>query len=90
MVLVYRPKFTGKIFEPLYQVESSDRKNTGGTGVGLSLTKELVTLHKGSISVTSETKQRDPSLQLPLAILKKTSTRNTAGNKNTGIYAAAR
>jgi DNA-binding response OmpR family regulator len=46
-------ELTGKIFEPFYQVESSEL-NTGGTGVGLSLTKELVTLHKGTISVSSE------------------------------------
>lgn len=47
-------ELTAKIFEPFYQVESSERIHAGGTGVGLSLTKELVTLHKGSISVTSE------------------------------------
>lgn len=47
-------ELTTRIFEPFYQVESSERKNTGGTGVGLSLTKELVTLHNGSITVTSE------------------------------------
>ena len=47
-------ELTTKIFEPFYQVESSERIHAGGTGVGLSLTKELVTLHKGSISVTSE------------------------------------
>lgn len=48
------PELTAKIFEPFYQVESSDRMHAGGTGVGLSLTKELVTLHKGGITVTSE------------------------------------
>jgi signal transduction histidine kinase/DNA-binding response OmpR family regulator/ligand-binding sensor domain-containing protein len=48
------PQLIAKIFEPFYQVESSDRMHAGGTGVGLSLTRELVTLHKGSITVTSE------------------------------------
>ena len=48
------PELTCKIFEPFYQVDSIEHKNMGGTGVGLSFTKELVTLHKGTITVSSE------------------------------------
>lgn len=47
-------ELTARIFEPFYQVDNSERMHAGGTGVGLSLTKELVTLHKGAITVTSE------------------------------------
>jgi len=43
-----------KIFESFYQIEDNERANIPGTGVGLSLTKELVTLHKGTIKVSSE------------------------------------
>ncbi len=39
-----------KIFDRFHQVAPG----SGGTGIGLSLTKELVQLHKGQISVSSE------------------------------------
>jgi len=41
-----------KIFDRFYQVRNPI--TTQGTGIGLSLTYELVTLHKGTIHVTSE------------------------------------
>lgn len=40
-----------KIFDPFFQVEGA--KQHAGTGVGLSLTRELVVLHKGMMSVNS-------------------------------------
>lgn len=41
-----------KVFEPFFQVEGNLQHS--GTGVGLSLTKELVDLHQGRIRVTSK------------------------------------
>ncbi len=41
-----------KIFKRFYQVSSSKTHNTG-SGIGLSLVKSLVTLHKGTIRVES-------------------------------------
>ncbi|MBC8192006.1 MAG: response regulator [FCB group bacterium] len=42
-----------KVFDRFHQVDNTETRQWGGTGIGLSLTKELVDLHKGSITVDS-------------------------------------
>ncbi len=46
-----------KIFQPFGQVDSSLARKFEGTGLGLPLTKGLVELHRGSITIESEVGQ---------------------------------
>lgn len=41
------------IFERFHQVDGSDQRRVGGTGIGLSLVKEFVEFHCGRVSVNS-------------------------------------
>ena len=48
------PKYHGKIFAKFVQLDSSYTKKESSTGLGLTITKELVELHGGKISLISE------------------------------------
>lgn len=57
----------GKIFEPFFQVETTDNYNNKGTGLGLSLSKSLARKLGGDIRVESEFgKGSIFTLELPL------------------------
>jgi signal transduction histidine kinase/ActR/RegA family two-component response regulator len=48
------PAFLPYVFEPFRQADSGTTRNYGGLGLGLSIAKQLVEAHKGSMSVKSE------------------------------------
>jgi len=55
------------IFDRFYQIDASSTREHEGTGIGLALTKELVELHKGNISVKSnEGEGSEFIIKLPL------------------------
>jgi signal transduction histidine kinase len=43
-----------RIFEEFHQVDNSSTRKKGGTGLGLTITKRIIELHKGHIWVESE------------------------------------
>jgi len=49
-----RPEDTDRIFNPFEQADGSSSREYQGTGLGLSLTKQLVVLHSGTIWVESD------------------------------------
>lgn len=57
-----------KIFEPFYSTKDRDEQGQGGTGLGLSLCREVMESHKGRIRVESTLgKGTTFTLKLPLA-----------------------
>ena len=48
------PEAMDKLFEKFYRVDNSDRRSIGGTGLGLTIVKQIVNEHNGKIKVDSE------------------------------------
>ena len=55
-----------KIFEKFYRLDSSRQTKTGGTGLGLAIAKEIVELHHGQISATSDETATEFTIILPI------------------------
>ncbi|MBO8462646.1 MAG: HAMP domain-containing histidine kinase [Firmicutes bacterium] len=55
-----------KIFEKFYRVETSRSMATGGTGLGLAITKNIISLHQGTISVSSNENGTTFKMSLPI------------------------
>lgn len=56
-----------RVFERFYRVDKSHSKEIGGTGLGLSIVKQVVLLHGGDITVSSEEEKGSTfTVELPM------------------------
>ncbi len=62
------PEYQEKIFEPFYQVKGEYQKKVAGTGLGMSLCRQLVELHGGEIWLESEGKDKGTTILFSLPI----------------------
>ncbi len=64
------------IFELFAQADSSMERSYGGLGIGLTLVKSLVEMHKGTVSVTSEGKGKGSlfTIRLPIQFAPQAET----------------
>ncbi len=53
------------IFEKFFRLDNARRSTTGGAGLGLAIAKQIVELHKGTISVTSNQEYTEFIVLLP-------------------------
>jgi len=63
------PDQISRLFEMFAQVDQGVTRSYGGLGIGLWLVKQLVDLHKGSVSVTSDGLGRGSCVQVQLPLL---------------------
>lgn len=56
------------VFDRFYRIDKARTRETGGSGLGLSIAKSIVELHQGDLSVTSKQKEGTTfTLTLPIA-----------------------
>lgn len=55
-----------KIFEKFYRLDEARTSKTGGSGLGLAIAKEIVELHNGTITATSDDNNTKFIIKLPL------------------------
>ena len=63
-------KDQARLFGEFERVEGADGKNRPGTGLGLALTRKLVELHGGRISVTSEGRMKGSAFTFSIPVRK--------------------
>ena len=60
------PDKLNRIFEQFFRLDSSRATATGGAGLGLAISKEIVELHGGTISAASENERITFTVRLPV------------------------
>jgi len=63
------PEFLPRLFDPFSQTDDSLSRESGGLGLGLAISKQLIALHHGTIAATSDGLGKGASfvIRLPIA-----------------------
>jgi signal transduction histidine kinase/ActR/RegA family two-component response regulator len=64
------PEFLPYVFEPFRQADGSTTRTHGGLGLGLSIVKQLVVAHNGSVRVTSDGAGRGATFVVTLPLMR--------------------
>lgn len=64
------PEKLNRIFEQFFRLDTARTSRTGGAGLGLAIAKEIVELHKGTISAYSENEVIKFTVRLPAFVRK--------------------
>ena len=56
-----------RLFDPFYRVENDRGRNSGGIGLGLSIARRAIELHKGAIRARNADPGLEVELELPCA-----------------------
>ena len=67
------PLFLPHVFEMFRQADGSNSRRHGGLGIGLALVKQLVQLHRGTISVESEGANKGSRFTVRLPLLRESA-----------------
>jgi CheY-like chemotaxis protein len=49
-----RPEMLTRVFEPFFQIDQSNDRSQGGLGIGLTLVKQIVEIHGGTVTAASD------------------------------------
>ena len=77
-----------KIFDRFYQVDSTSERTVEGTGIGLSLVKELVSLQGGTINVLSA-EQKGTTFEVIIPVVENDLVSSLSENPEEKVHADA-
>jgi PAS domain S-box-containing protein len=76
------PECQASIFEPFHQGDRSITRQFGGLGLGLAISKTLLDLHGGAISVESAGKNQGATFRVALDLLREPVVVSSDGNRD--------
>ena len=76
------PEQASRIFNAFEQGERTVTRQFGGLGLGLAITRSLVSMHSGSISVHSEGKGRGATFRIEMPLLRNSPNAATVRSSN--------